>query len=308
MKWWMRPLVRLMVAILLPFLVPALVAGALWALPGDPVSILCPPGSCEGWEELARIWHLDHGPMYFYYWWIWNAMSLDFGTSWSVISGVPVYDEIVASIPHTAALVVCAMAPLFFGTVAAALGWLPRWLDPFWQLIGMVPAVILALLAAAYVEIRFGVVFNDWRPLLWKIGLGALVLGVADGALAGAIIGTRSVFEEEVKQRYIQIAQLRGETTLSNALPNVLPSMIGQFRGRVLHVISGTVVVEVVLGIPGLGDLLWRGTLTQDFPIILAAAFVIALVSGGMMLLQALSEIGIAMYVRRSPPGVVGGG
>src|SRR5690606_30825741 len=118
--------------------------------------------------------------------------------------------------------------------------------------------------------------------------LGALVLSLADGALSGAVGGTRSVVESEYQQRYVQIAILRGETMLSNALPNVLPALIGQFRGRVLHILSGTVIVEVIIGIPGLGELLWAGTLGQDFGVVLPSAFLFALCSGLLMFAQAV--------------------
>ena len=89
----------------------------------------------------------------------------------------------------------------------------------------------------------------------------------------------------------MQIALLRGETPLSNALPNVLPALIGQFRARMLHVLSGTVIVEVVLGIPGLGELLWDGTLLQDFGVVLAAAWAFSLLSGVLLLAQAGAEV-----------------
>lgn len=307
MTWWMRPLVRLIAAVLLPLVVPAAITLALWALPGDPASIICPPGACDGTETLAARWNLDQGPLHFYLAWMSNALSLDFGRSWTLMAGSPVYDEMMQSIPYTAKLVFVALIPLVLGTLDAAFGWLPRRVDVIWQSIGLLPAVILALLAAAYVEITFGAFGGD-EANQWKILLGGLVLGLSDGAMASAVSGTRATFEAEMKQRYVQIAMLRGESVLGNALPNVLPALIGQMRGRVLHVLSGAVIVEVVVGIPGLGELLWSGTLKQDFGIVLAAAFAFSAFSGALMLSQALAEIGIALYVRRSPSGVLEAG
>ena len=46
---------------------------------------------------------------------------------------------------------------------------------------------------------------------------------------------------------------------------------------------SGAGIVEVVLGIPGLGELLWEGTLLQDFGVVLAAAWAFALLSGALL-------------------------
>ena len=72
-------------------------------------------------------------------------------------------------------------------------------------------------------------------------------------------------------------------------------------RARVLHLLSGTVVVEVVLRINGLGDLLWAGTLLQDFGVVLAAATAFATVSAALLVAQALVEIAVAVWVRRAP-------
>jgi ABC-type dipeptide/oligopeptide/nickel transport system permease component len=57
----------------------------------------------------------------------------------------------------------------------------------------------------------------------------------------------------------------------------------------------------VVLGLPGVGDLLWSGTLLQDFGVVLAAATSFAAISGGLLCLQALVEIAVALHVRRAP-------
>ena len=56
-----------------------------------------------------------------------------------------------------------------------------------------------------------------------------------------------------------------------------------------------------MLGIDGLGDLLWRGTLANDYFIVLAAAWGFSLLSAVMLFGQASSEVIVAMVVRRSP-------
>lgn len=297
----MRPLLRTIAAVLLPLLIPAIITGILWALPGDPVDIVCPPQLCTGGEELARSRNLDQGPLHFYLSWLAGAFQLDLGSSWRVFQGVEVTALMAEAIPATTALIVLAMVPLLAGSVAASTGWAPRRADPILQGVGLVPAVILALVFAAVVEINYGALSKEGWPGLLRLLLGAVVLGFADNALSGAVVGTRSVFEAEVKQRYIGIAILRGESVLANALPNVLPALVGQFRARLIHLLSGAVVVEVVLDISGLGALLWSGTLMQDFGVVLAAAWAFALLSSVLLLLQAAVEVVVAMHVRRAP-------
>lgn len=322
MQWWIRPLVRLIAACLLPLVVPAVVTLILWLLPGDPAEILCPPGVCDDEARvlLAQHLHIDQGPVGFFTNWLSNAVHGDFGRSLRAFQGITVAELLWDALPSTVLLIVSSVLLVLLFSALAALGRLPRALDSLWQGIGLVPAVILSLVFAAIVQIRYGAgstwdLFGLWDALLsfdtkamgdrfptvLRLIFGAITLGVADGTLGQAVVGTRSVFEEEFKQRYIQIALLRGESPLVNALPNVTPALIGQFRSRVLHLMSGAVIVEVVLGISGIGELLWDGTLLQDFLVVLAAAWAFALVSGVLLFIQATAETAVELHVRRAP-------
>jgi peptide/nickel transport system permease protein len=291
---------RIIAAVLLPLIVPLVISEILWALPGDPIDIMCPPGLCTGQAQMAERLCMDEGAGHFYTCWLSNAVSLDFGRSLRVAQGEEVWVLLRESLPTTALLVGAALVPVFTLSTLASANLLPRRMDFVWQAVGLVPSVILSLLAAAYVTIKFGA-GSEFVPNVLRLIFGALVLASADGTLAGAVVGTRSVFDEEIKARYIQIAMLRGESTFLNALPNVTPALIGQFRGRILHIMSGAVIVEVVLDIAGLGDLLWDGTLLQDFPVVLAAAFAFSLMSGAMLFVQALAEVAVEMHIRRAP-------
>ncbi len=301
---WVRPALRVASAAALPFAVPALVTGALWALPGDPAEIICPPGICTGTAELAQRWGLDQGPLSFYLGWMGNALTGAFGNSWRLSQGFPVADLLIESAPVTAALLALAAVPMIVASVFAASGRHPRALERVWWAFGLAPAVVLTLVAAAFVEIRYGALSHDGWPAILRLLLGAGVLALSDGAMSDAVGATRAVFEGERAQRYASMAMLRGESVLANTLPNVLPALAGQWRARLLGVLSGTVVVEVVLGIPGLGDLLWAGTLLQDFGVVLAGAWAFSWLSALLLLSQALVELGTVWWVRRAPAGI----
>lgn len=313
MAWWIRPLVRFIAALSLPVLVPAIITMIIWGLPGDPATTICPPVTCP---DQARALLIEKysltDPISFLQSWLGQAFFLDFGRSPVAFAGFEVSELLAASIPNTALVMLIALVPILFGTSGAAFGFLPKRLDGLLQAIGIVPAVLLALFAVAALTINFGP-SDPWaftidvaEGIYWEVSplkllAAGLVLGFADNAMSGAVTGTRSVFESEVKQRYIGIAILRGERVLANAAPNVAPTLVGQLRGRILHLLSGTVIVEVVLGIDGLGDLLWRGTLANDYFIVLAAAWGFSLLSAVMLFGQAASEVAVAMVVRRSP-------
>lgn len=301
---WVRPLVRAAVAVLLPALVPGLITVVLWALPGSPAEIICPEEICSGQAQLEEHWNLHQGPWFFFKTWFGAAMNGDFGDSWRMQAGVPVAELLLPSIPTTAKLVGLAFIPMLIGAVLAATRALPKQLDPLLQVVGLAPAVVFALLAAAVVTIKYGQFAFDPEAVRLKLLLGAAVLGLADGALSGTVVGVRGLTEAERNQRYVEIGWLRGERPLANVLPNLLPALAGQMRARLLNILSGAVIVEVILQIDGLGDLIWRGTLKQDFSVVLAAAFGFALLSAALLLLQALVEVVIELHVRRSPSGV----
>lgn len=299
--WWTQPLTRLVVALALPLVVPAIITMLIWALPGDPASIICPPEICGGTNNLAERWNLDQGPFHFFSAWVSNALQGDLGNSWRVQQGVPVRELIEHALPTTAILIGSAFLVLFLMSVASAARLLPRFLDPLFQSSGLVPAVVLALVGAAIVQLRFGSEAYGEHANLVRLAAGALVLGIADGALSGAVMGTRSLFDAERAQRYVQMAVLRGEGEFSNTFPNVAPAFAGQVRARILHLLSGAVIVEAVLRIDGLGDLLWRATLLQDFGLVLATATGFAALSALLLFFQAIIEIGVAWLVRRAP-------
>lgn len=299
--WWLRPLVRVLAALALPAAVPALIAALLWALPGDPAEIICPRELCAGTDALAARWNLDAGPWHFYSSWMGSALHGDFGNSWRVLQGVPVAELLAPAVPTTLALLAVGAVPIVLAAVGAATGWLPPRVDGFAAVTGLVPAVVLALLGAAVVDLRYGgAAFSD-EAVRMRVLLGALVLGLADGAFASALSGVRALFTREKAERYVAVAALRGEGALANMLPNVAPALAGQLRSRLLQLLSATVVVEVVLRIDGIGDLLWSGTLLQDFGVVLAAATAYALVSAALLLLQGVIEVAVAAFVRHAP-------
>ncbi len=286
---------------MLPLMVPAIITGLIWALPGDPASLICPPSRCSGTQALAERWNLDAGPFQFFVGWLRDALALNFGRSWSAFQGMDVGNLLAEAIPVSLMLVGLASLWIFTGVFGAATGWIHRRLDPLLQTSGMIPVLVLALVGAAIVDLTYGFGSSGQEGQMARIIIGSAVLGLADGAFAGAVAGTRGLFSSESRQRYVGVAILRGERELANTLPNVTPALVGQLRARLLHLLSGAVVVEVMLKINGIGDLLWAGTLEQDFGLVLGTATLFAVGSALLLVLQAMCEVAVALHVRRSP-------
>ncbi|MEL6182963.1 MAG: hypothetical protein AAFS10_28665, partial [Myxococcota bacterium] len=132
-RWWLRPAVRIAAAILLPFLVPLIITLMIWALPGDPASIICPPETCGagGTSALAERWNLDGGPMAFFSAWMSDAIVGNFGNSWRLIQGVPISELLVGSIPNTLFVIALALVPISLGVVGVIREVLPERFSPF---------------------------------------------------------------------------------------------------------------------------------------------------------------------------------
>jgi len=271
-------------------------------LPGDPASIICPKETCGGTAVLAERWNLDSGPWEFFIGWLKAAASGDFGRSWRYQQGVPVSDMLIESIPNTLLLIAVGFSMMLGGVVISIRRGRPSRFDSVLALVGVMPAVVLALMARAIVEVTFGGVdsYSDTGAAL-RVLSGGLVLGLADGVFSGAIIGTKGLFTQENQRRYVSVAILRGETLLSNTIPNVAPALVGQLRARTMNLLSGAVIVETIIRVDGLGDLMWGATLLQDFGVVLACATCFAILSSMLLLIQAMIEIGVAIHVRRAP-------
>ena len=302
-RWWLRPLIRMFAAFLLPIIVPGVITIMIWALPGDPASIICPPEQCDT-EILAKEFKLDQGGWFFFSEWITSAFGGDLGVSWRFMQGIEVRELVEESILNTILLLVLALIPIGIGGLLGSMG-KPhtRW-DPIVVFSGIVPVVVLALIAAAVVEIEYAGLDLEAEANRVRLIVGALTLGLSDAAFSGSLLGVRDTFKRENNQRYVGVSILRGENVLSNTLPNVSNALVGQFRSRILHILSGVVIVEVIVGIKGVGALLWKGTLLQDFGVVLAAATIFSIFSAVLIFIQALSECLIALHIYRSPKNV----
>ena len=302
-KWWIRPSIRVFSAFFLPILVPGIITLFIWALPGDPASNICPPEQCDT-AILAKEFNLDQGAWVFFSDWLFEAFGGDFGRSWRVMQGVEIQELLGDAFPNTVLLLLFSLIPITIGAVLGSLEVIRSKWDPILIIVGVVPVVVLALISAAIVEINYAGSNLDAQADWARICMGAITLGFADAAFSGSLIGVRDTCTQEKNQRYVGVSILRGETVLSNTLPNVSNALIGQYRARILHILSGLVIVEVIVGINGVGALLWKGTLTQDFGLVLATATIFAVLSGGLLIVQAILECVVAMHVRKAPSDV----
>lgn len=255
---------------------------ALYALPGDPVSIMLDSGSGEqGTVDAGRAAALRHEygldrPLPVQYLdRLGHALHGDLGSS--VRSGTPVTRALADAVPPTLALAVTALALAAAGGALLALAtvwpraaWLRRTLGALPPLGVSVPTFWVGLLLVQVFSFRLG-----WFPAFGGTGPGGLVLPAVTLALpTGAVIaqvlsrGLRDALGEPYAVTARAKGVGRGRLLVRHAARNAaLPTMTlaGVLTG---NLVAGTVVVETVFARDGLGRLTVAAVSTQDIPLV----------------------------------------
>ena len=111
------------------------------------------------------------------------------------------------------------------------------------------------------------------------LALPALVLASQEIAAVARL--TRSELGEELHADYVRTARAKGagerRVVIRHALRHALLPVVTVIGGRVGHLVSGAVIVEVVFGWPGIGRLLLTAMQTRNSPVLLSIFFVVAI-------------------------------
>ena len=285
-------------ALLIPtvLLVSIIVFTVMRLLPGDPALVILSEGDAaftqEELEDLRRQLGTDRPIPVQYVEWIGGLVQGDLGTSiWR--SGQPVSRLVGAPILRTLELAVLAIiiAMVFavpLGVVSAikpdsAIDYLSRVLT----LVGIsIPTFFAGLLVILVLSRGFGWLpplgYADFWDSPWKnvqqMFLPALALGFYDMAFIARV--TRSSMMEIIREDYMRTARAKGLAErivlvrhgLKNAVLPILTISGWQF-GRLF---GGTVIIESIFKVPGIGTVLIGAVFQRDFPTIQAIIIVIA--------------------------------
>jgi len=119
------------------------------------------------------------------------------------------------------------------------------------------------------------------NPLLTlrSLSLPALALGVAIAAIL--MRHTRSSLLEVLGQEYIRTARGKGlrarAVMLRHALPNAMIPVITVLGFQMGYLLGGTVVIEEIFALPGMGRLVLQAIFQRDYPVVQGVVLVIAL-------------------------------
>jgi len=295
----MRQYAAKRIALFVPtvLLVTIIVFVVMRLVPGDPALAILEGDSGGQYtqadlEELRHELGTDRNIASQYISWIGGVFQGEFGDSFWFES--PVMTELKDRIPVTIELAV--MAILLSVLIAVPLGILSAirpdgWLDHGARIFTLVGIAIPNFLAAIFLILLLLVVFNWLPPLgyetLWEDPLTNLkqmifpALALAFYEMAFIARVTRSSMMEIVREDYMRTARSKGLAEsvvvyrhgLKNAVLPILTISGWQF-GRLF---GGTVIIETIFLVPGMGRILIESIFHRDFPMIQAEIVIIGL-------------------------------
>ena len=243
----------------------------------------------ESIEHLKKIYGLDKPLIVQYFSWVWAMFHLDFGVSFA--SGKMVKDEILSRIGITLlmnfiSLVLVFIFSLYFGIKSALKQGtvFDKSIKQLSLISYAMPSFYLALLL-----ISFFAVYLNWFPIsglhslepkkgiywymdyAWHLVLPIFVM--VFGGVGTLSMYVRSLSLDILKSDYIFFAKSRGldEKVIFKRfiLPNLYPPIITILGLSLPGMIGGSVILESIFSINGMGLLFFQSAMSRDYPVIM---------------------------------------
>ncbi|MBS7696138.1 MULTISPECIES: nickel ABC transporter permease subunit NikB [unclassified Chelatococcus] len=233
------------------------------------------PPTDQALVEARAILGLDKPLLTQYLLWLWDALRLDFGTSYALQR--PVLPEVLHFLPATLQLAGIALA--FTLLVSVPLGmWAARhrdrWPDQVVRGIAFLgvsmPNFWLGFLLVLLFSLQLG-----WLPPMGRGTPAHLIMPVIAICFMSLAINARLLrasMLEVAGQRHVYYARLRGlsegKVERSHVLRNAILPIITATGMHAGELIGGTLVIESVFGWPGLGRYAVSAIFNRDYPVI----------------------------------------
>ncbi|AVQ34512.1 ABC transporter permease [Staphylococcus muscae] len=207
-----------------------------------------------------------------------NVVKGDFGNSFQY-DGQPVWELIQPRLIPSFQMGLIAMAigvvlGVILGVIAATKQ--NTWVDYLATLISVIAISVPSFVLAVLLQYVFAVKLQ-WFPVAGWEGLSTTVLPSL--ALSAVVLATvaryiRAEMIEVLSSDYILLARAKGNSTYTvlfrHALRNALIPVITILVPMLASILTGTLTIENIFGVPGLGDQFVRSITTNDFSVIMA--------------------------------------
>lgn len=268
--------------------------GVMRLAPGGPAEAqmeFSAKASAEARERLRKLYGADQ-PFYTQYaTWLKKFVTLDFGEAFA--DGRKVKDKILERLPITLTinllslgLVLLIALPIGIMSATKQYSFLDRFTTVFVFVGFSTPSFWLALLLIYLLGVQWGVLpisglqsldvkgLSGWSLLMDKVQHLILPVFVsAFAGLAGFSRYVRNSMLEVMRQDYIRTARAKGvaehEVVYKHALRNALMPVITILGLALPGIIGGSVIMETVFGIPGMGQMMFQAVLSRDYNLVM---------------------------------------
>ncbi len=308
---------RLLLMIPILFGITFLSFGVMHLAPGGPAEAqmeFAAKASAEARERLRKLYGADQPVHKQYITWLGKFMTLDFGEAFA--DGRKVKDKILERLPITVTinllslgLILLIAVPIGILSAARQYSLLDRFVTIFVFFGFSTPSFWLGLLLIYFLGVQLGLLpisgiesldvseFTRCQRIMDRAEHLILpVFVLAFGGLAGFSRYVRNNMLEVLRQDYIRTARAKGlpegVVIYRHALRNALMPVITILGMALPGVIGGSVIIETIFGIPGMGKLFYDATFSRDYNLAMGI-----LVPGAVltMLGNFLADIGYAI-------------
>lgn len=294
---------RILAMVLTLFIIITISFFAIRLIPGD---VLGEGANPELRAAMRARYHLDRPLIEQYMIFIKNFLSFDFGESINLYPRRPVFEVIAEKVPLTLllnifSLIITIPTGIACG-IAAALKkntLADHAISTMVVFNVSVPSFVFASLLQYFLAYKLG-----WFPILldlkaafmspaqlWSMVLPVLALSF--GGIATITRYMRAELFEALSSEYMLLARAKGLTqlqaTVRHALRNSFIPLCNVIVPMFMSVLSGSMVVETIFNIPGLGSLMTGSISTSDYYLTIAILFIYSLINLASVLVVDLS-------------------
>lgn len=287
MKLFIKKIITLIMTL---FLVSVAAFLAFQIIPGDVVtSILGTEATPEREEQLREELGLNDPPVERYFKWAGGVLRGDFGRSYQYSKNMnemmPVAELIGDKLPVTLWLAGVAMVLIIFVSIPLGVLWAKstnRFLDAALGVITQATMAIPSFFLGILVTFLFGIVLKWFVPggyISYRESLSGFLgyllfpaLSIALPKIAMTARFLRNSMLTQMQADYVRTAYSKGCTRkrvmYGHVLRNAMMPVV-TFLGMIIaEIVAGSIVVEQVFGLPGIGRLLISSINNRDFPVV----------------------------------------
>lgn len=288
---------RILIALLVVFLVSVFAFSLMHILPGDPARLaLGEYASDEDVQDLREKLNLDKPLVDQYLMWVSGIFNGDFG--YSVVYNRPISEVLSERLPRSIAIgvtsmIVSTIVGVSLGVVCAVNR--GKWADrliTFFSTVGIgTPVFWLGIIGIYIFAMRLGILpmqgyvspVEDFPGFIRHAIMPVFCLSV--GLVATILRQTRSNMLEVINLDFIRTARANGITQSSilfkHALKNAVIPVITVIGLQVRSAVGGSLIVENVFNIAGIGSLLNKAVSGRDYFVVQGCVLIISLVTMG---------------------------